>query len=126
MGTTTTELCFGKLCCKFKYSVSFDDSITNYYRYAMAVYHGNRTFDGFADGGVVACAVITCANSSISSCGRRDETLGFAHQWNSLEISGEFPGGDQFFYLPTSLDESVMPFGVDEFEYKQAPVVISK
>jgi pantetheine hydrolase len=87
------------------------------YHYALAVYHGNRTFDGFATGGVVACAVLACTNLDVATCGVRDETLGFAHQWRDLEVTGEFPYGDDFFYLPSTLDESVMPFGVNEFNY---------
>lgn len=49
----TSNLCHGELCCSFTYSVNVEATTTQAYVYGMAVYHGNRTFDGFADGGVV-------------------------------------------------------------------------
>lgn len=46
--------CHDEFCCNLNSTVSLKPS----YRYAAAVYHGNQTFDGFADGGVIACAVL--------------------------------------------------------------------
>ena len=89
----------------------------------ITVYHGNRTFDGYADGGVIACAVIACHSSDMATCGTRNETLEFVHEWYKLEITGTFPYGEQFFYLPTTLDESVMPFRVEEFQYAQRKIL---
>lgn len=88
----------------------------------MAVYHGNRTFDGFADGGVVACAVLACQTNDVATCGVRNETLDFIHQWYKLEISGVFPHGDQFAYFPTTLDLAIMPLDVNEYSYVQTAV----
>lgn len=119
----TTEIstqCHGELCCEFKYGFTTVATTQPAYRFGLAVYHGNRTFDGFADGGVVACAIIACQTQDIATCGVRNESYAFIHQWNTIEIKGVlFPSGDQFFYLPTSLDQSIMPFNVDEFNYQQ-------
>lgn len=120
-------LCSNGICCDFKFRYGATRMTNNpYYRMALAVYHGNRTFDGFADGGVIACAVIACQTQNIATCGIRNETLEFVHPWTSLEISGSFPHGDQFFYLPTTLDEAVMPFDVDEFDYQLRQVQWNK
>lgn len=111
--------CHGNFCCSFKYGFYTTSSEEPSYHFAAAVYHGNRTFDGFADGGVLACAVLACQTSDIATCGVRNESLSFTHQWHTLEINGSFPSGDQFFYLPTSVDTSIMPFAVNEFDYEQ-------
>lgn len=116
---TTFDVCYDDVCCTFKLAYSMEPTEKPYYRYAAAVYHGNRTFDGFADGGVFACAVLACQNYDIKTCGVRDESLEFVYEWRSLEITGTFPQGNQYFYLPTSLDTSVMPFGVGEFQYEE-------
>lgn len=120
-----SEECYGDFCCNFKYSFNTRESTEPHYSFAMAVYHGNRTFDGFADGGVVACAVLACQSRDIATCGVRNESLAFIHQWYELKITGTFPYGDQFFYLPTTLDSSVMPFRVEEFDYEATKVSTS-
>lgn len=120
--SVTSHLCHEDVCCDFTYGFYQTSSQEPSYHYAAAVYHGNRTFDGFADGGVVACAILACQTDDIATCGVRNESLTFRHQWHTLEITGSFPNGQQFFYLPTSLDTSIMPFTVDEFYYEQKVV----
>jgi Vanin C-terminal domain len=90
------------------------------YEYAIGFYHGKRTFDGFADGGIIACAIIACQTRNISTCGVRDENLGTFHVFDEIEITGELPYDDgQYFYLPTSLDTSIMPLSPKQFNYNQ-------
>jgi hypothetical protein len=121
-----SKLCNNDICCDFHYSFRVNRTKPSYY-YALAVYHGNRTFDGFADGGVLACAVLAChTKENSTSCGERNDNLEFAHEWFKLEISGSFPHGEDFLYMPTSLDTSIMPFSVREFEYVQRTVKWSK
>lgn len=115
-----TTVCSSDVCCDFTYSFTTTRTDIPYYRYALAAYHGSRTFDGFADGGVVACAVLACQTTDVATCGIRNETLQFVHQWHSLHVSANVPFGDQFLYLPTTLDESIMPFRVEEFAYKES------
>lgn len=90
-----------------------------HYRPGFAVYHGKRTFSGLADGGVVVCAVIACQSDDVATCGVRNETLEFVHHWHKLEIVGKFPYGDQYNYMPNTLDSSIMPFGVNEITFEQ-------
>lgn len=115
-----TAVCSNGMCCDFTYSFTTTRTDIPYYRFALAAYHGSRTFDGFADGGVVACAVLACQTTDVATCGVRNETLEFVHNWHSLHISANVPFGDQFFYLPTTLDASIMPFRVEEFDYKES------
>lgn len=113
------NFCQNGVCCDYNLNYTITNSSSRpHYQYAMAFYHGNRTFDGFADGGVVACSIITCQNSNISTCGTRDEELSNIHDWRHIEISGVFPRGRKFFYLPSTLDTSILPLQPNQFEYK--------
>lgn len=114
--------CHGEFCCDFKYSYTSKETDQPRYHFALAVYHGNRTFDGFADGGVVACAVLACQTEDVSTCGVRNETLEFVQEWYRLEITGSFPHDNNFVYMPTTLDPSIIPFGVDEYNFEQKMV----
>jgi hypothetical protein len=114
----TMSSCHEKQCCDFKLRYRAGVKHENHYEYATAVYHGGRTFDGFADGGVVACAIIACQSRNISTCGVRNEILENNFDWLEIDISGNFPNQDgQFFYLPTTLDTSILPLGPDEFNF---------
>lgn len=113
------EQCYGELCCTFDYDIEMIIANKPHYRYAFVVYHGKRTFSGLADGGVVVCAVIACQSDDIATCGVRNDTLEFVHRWHKLEIHGSFPYGDQYHYMPNTLDSSIMPFGVTEFVFER-------
>lgn len=119
---TIIEQCHGDLCCTLKYNTKATITEKPYYRFAFVAYHGKRTFSGLADGGVVVCAVIACLANNVASCGTRNETFEFVHQWNELEITGVFPNGDQYNCMPNTLDTSIMPFGVNEIVYEQETV----
>lgn len=111
--------CHNDFCCDFNLTYRTQKIHENHYEYAIAVYHGNRTFDGFADGGVVACTIIACQNRNISTCGVRNEELENNFYWQKIEIKGRFPNKDgQFLYLPTSLDTSILPLQPTEFTYE--------
>lgn len=116
------EQCHEDLCCTFNYNVERVASDKPHYRYALAVYHGKRSFSGLKDAGVVVCAVIACLSNDVATCGVRNETLEFVHYWRKLEIFGKFPHGDQYNYMPNSLDSSIMPFGVNEIIFEQKTV----
>jgi len=113
------EQCHGDLCCTFDYSAYTMLTGKPYYRLAFVAYHGKRTFSGLADAGVVVCAVIACQANNVASCGIRNETFNFATHWHKLEVSGKFPYGNQYNYMPNTLDTSIMPFGVNEINYEQ-------
>lgn len=119
----TTTSCHNEQCCDFKLRYRLGVKHGNSYEYATAVYHGNRTFDGFADGGIISCSIIACQTRNISTCGVRNETLENNFEWLEIDISGNFPNEDgQYFYLPTSLDTSILPLGPSEFDYSASVV----
>ncbi|CAG9809930.1 unnamed protein product [Chironomus riparius] len=113
------KVCHGTTCCNIKVNYTIQNSATRkHYQYVMAFNHGQRTFDGFANGGIVACSILACSNNTKAGCGVRDENLENIHQWTSVEIDGKFPTKDeQFLYMPTSLDTSILPLQPEQFEY---------
>lgn len=122
--SSTTELCSNNLCCEFKYVFNETASSQNRYRYALLAFYGTKTYDKDAKAGGFVCAVVACQTTELSTCGVRNESLEFHQQWQSLEIKGLFPFGNNYFDMPSTLDSSLMPFGVKEFSYDQTPLHI--
>ncbi|CAO1440239.1 unnamed protein product [Diamesa serratosioi] len=119
----TKNICNDGLCCDFDISYQYSINARNpdlYYRYRLAVYNNNRTFDGFADGGVVACAIFACSTDDISSCAvRKDETENTII-FTSIHITGTFPYDNQYFIIPSTLDTSIMPLSPHQFTYMES------
>lgn len=92
---------------------------TKPYEFRVAAYDGNRTFDGFADGGVATCAIFACLNGTLSSCGIRDASYQSNIDWHSIAIVATMPNDDNggYFYMPTTLDSSIMPLSTQDFIY---------
>ena len=93
----------------------------------MVVKNGQRTFDGFADGGVVVCAIIACGSHDLKSCGVRfndSSNLDDSVRFTKIEVAGNFTYDDQYFILPTQLDTKIMPFGIHEFEYVEGSTFV--
>ncbi|CRK88417.1 CLUMA_CG002189, isoform A [Clunio marinus] len=122
-GTTTIERrrCLNENCLNVTIVYRYENILNApSYEYALAFYHGKRTFDGFADGGVVAFVILACPTKEIATCGVRNETLEMHHVWDKIEFSGTLPYDDgQYFYLPTTLDTSIMPLNPNTFEYNE-------
>ncbi|XP_055537021.1 vanin-like protein 1 isoform X2 [Wyeomyia smithii] len=119
-----SSLCQNQLCCNFtlNYTVQYVPGDQQYYRYRLAVHDGIRTFDGFADGAITACALLACTNDSLSSCATRfdnQSVVANAVQFNSIQIDGVFPGDEDVFLLPNSVDMSILPLEVEETEYSE-------
>lgn len=117
--TVSRKKCEGDLCCEYDLSYTIVNSTAkDHYQYALAFYHNNRTFDGFADGGVIACSLLACKTKDVANCGIRNEELEVIHTWNQIKINGIFPiTNGQFFYLPSTLDTSILPLQPDDFVY---------
>ncbi|XP_037050780.1 vanin-like protein 2 [Bradysia coprophila] len=106
-------------CCKFVYGFEKLSTEEMSYIYAAVVFHGIRIMDG-SGYGVTVCAVIACQTYDKSTCGVRNESLSFDHDWHTLEITGQFPIGDQYIYFPTTLDSSIMPLKINQFGVTKA------
>ncbi|KAG5670804.1 hypothetical protein PVAND_001042 [Polypedilum vanderplanki] len=115
------DFCESEICCKIKVNFTILNSEeVPHYQYAMAFFHGNRTFQGFADANITACALIACPSRNTSSCGSRNEELENFHTWTSIEVEIETPKKDgNIFYMPTSLDSSIMPLQPGDFDYEE-------
>ena len=71
--TVNETLCYANFCCNFvvDYEIGTFTEGDHFYKYRLAVYDGNRTFDGLADGDVFSCGVIACTKDTLESCGTR-------------------------------------------------------
>lgn len=84
------------------------------------MYNNNRTFDGFADGGVVACAIIACSTDDISSCAVRKDGIENTRFFTNIRITGTFPYDNQYFIIPTTLNTAIMPLDPAQFTYMES------
>ena len=125
--TKFTKRCQNSFCCEFEYSFSVKIINVPRYYYALVVFNGTRNFDGFTGieikeiVGFSTCAVVACTTDSPKSCGQRNTSLEVAHDWHKLDVAGYFSNRDdeQFFSMPNTLDLSIMPFDVKEFEFEE-------
>jgi pantetheine hydrolase len=117
------KLCRKNLCCEFNLKYTVSKAFGSHYEYAIASFHGNRTFSGFVNGSTVVCAIIACPTRNPLSCGTRDESLENIHFWDKIEIKGQFSTKDgQFIYFPTTVDTSILPLQPDQFSYTTVPL----
>uniref|UniRef100_A0AAG5DPE2 CN hydrolase domain-containing protein n=1 Tax=Anopheles atroparvus TaxID=41427 RepID=A0AAG5DPE2_ANOAO len=120
------RVCYGSHCCNFtlSYTVKTILQNTNYYRYKLAAYDDDRTFDGFADGQIRTCAIFACSSPDYSDCSRRfgeTETYDEAVTFNSIKIVAKFANNQDTFVVPNNVDTSILPLDVSETEYSVVP-----
>lgn len=121
-GLFEERVCYGSHCCNFtiNYTVKPILPNTNYYRYKLAAYDSDRTFDGFADGEITTCAIFACSTADYSTCSRRfgeNESYDEAVTFNSIKIVAKFADNQDTFVLPNNVDTSILPLDVSETEY---------
>ena len=112
---THTQICDRGLCCEFDVDaedVAMDPE-TAVYR--LAVFNGIRPFFGGRTGGIQVCAVMSCNNASLSSCGQAIiRTKGLATfksisiQMNSNRVNS--------IHTATTLLNTVLPLDSDSYE----------
>ncbi|KAJ9591800.1 hypothetical protein L9F63_001617, partial [Diploptera punctata] len=115
---TTNKLCNGELCCQFEIKMMNVSNISGY-NYRLAVFDGVRSFT-FKTGGLQVCAVISCANESLSSCGvPRNDSQTFSTTFTYISITGDFR--TKVSLLPNTLlyGYNVMPSDSFSFESQQ-------
>ncbi|XP_035903182.1 vanin-like protein 1 isoform X1 [Anopheles stephensi] len=123
------SVCYETHCCNFtlNYSVKSNLQNTQYYRYKLAAYDADRTFDGFADGQITTCAIFACSSTNYSDCSRRFEANQAyddqAVTFNSITIVAKFADNSDTFVLPNNVDTSIVPFDVSDTEYNVVPSV---
>lgn len=119
------DLCFDDTCCHFevtgrRQSIEKD---AKSYKHFLVAFDGVRTYDGFATGGVFTCALISCLNETLASCGRRfdpTETVGHEVVFDLIEITGTFRDTEDQLNLGNTLDHQLQSLPFDSFEYKES------
>ncbi|XP_034941661.1 vanin-like protein 2 [Chelonus insularis] len=97
-------LCDGNFCCDFDVDISYTDSNSIY---KLVAYDGIRTFIAERRTvGIQTCAVVQCANDSITSCGLRSNSQ---TTFNYIQINATFIDYADMIILPSSVDVDLLP-----------------
>uniref|UniRef100_A0A2M4BIM1 Putative biotinidase and vanin n=1 Tax=Anopheles marajoara TaxID=58244 RepID=A0A2M4BIM1_9DIPT len=109
-------VCHGFFCCDFSISTKIIEPypLTHYYR--MAVFDGDRTFQGFADAHVSICGVIACRNESIASCGRLLLDASPYMEFTDITITGRFIANGTL-AMPNTLDMAMYSLDADQYQF---------
>lgn len=114
---TSTRLCTNGLCCSFNISAKFPSNKENSMYYRMAVFNGTRKYQGKETIGLQVCSIISCNNSSLSSCGLSMNTGKDSALFEYISIQGEFYNRNSTF-MPTTLLNTMLPLTLDAYEMK--------
>lgn len=99
-----------------KLSIDTDENIG--YSYKLAAFNGIRSLSNVVNAGEIYCAIIPCMNDDIETCGRRfenNEKLVPSIRFHSIKIIAKVRKEDDSLVMPTTLDFSLLPLGVDKF-----------
>lgn len=109
-------ICNGDFCCDFSVQLSVipDREYTHYYRFA--VFDGVRTFQGFADAHVSICGIITCRNSSLTSCGLPMHENSNYIEFREIVIAGRFIANGTL-AMPNSLDDMFHSLDASRYQF---------
>jgi biotinidase len=112
---THTELCNRGLCCQFDIRTEGTAGKSQVASYRLAVFNGIRPLLGGRTAGIQVCAVISCNNLSLSSCGqtivtgKELATFEFISvQMNSSRVNSV--------HMPTTLQHSILPLDARSYE----------
>jgi hypothetical protein len=121
------RLCHNELCCDFQVAMheEHQDESTSVkdYVYRLAVLDGIRSHT-FATAGIQVCAVIFCANSSLSSCGyefEMSDEAAFHTVFDYIHISGHFRL-DNSTQLPDTLVQGYGVLASDTFQFTREEI----
>lgn len=112
---THTQICDRGLCCEFHIDTEEVTTGPETAVYRLAVFNGIRPFFGGRTGGIQVCAVISCNNASLFSCGEAIiATKGLATfksismQMNSNRVNS--------IHTASTLLNTVLPLDADSYE----------
>jgi hypothetical protein len=121
------RLCHNELCCDFQVAMhkEHQDESTSVkdYVYRLAVFDGVRSFT-FVTGGVHICAVLSCTNNTLSSCGlefESSEDSAFRTVFDYIHISGNFRL-DNSTLLPDTLVQGYGVLASDTFQFTREEI----
>jgi hypothetical protein len=115
-------LCHDELCCDFQVVMHKDglgqSSWAKGYVYRLAVFDGIRSYT-YATGGVQICALISCTDKNLSSCGYElegSEQENFGTVFDYIHISGNFRL-NRSMQLPDMLVQGYSVLSSDAFQF---------
>jgi hypothetical protein len=121
------RLCHNELCCDFQVVMHTDqrdrDTSVKDYVYRLVVFDGIRSYT-YLTAGVQICAVVSCINSSLSSCGyefERPEESAFRAVFDYIHISGNFRV-DNSTQLPATLVHGYGVLSPDTFQFTREEI----
>lgn len=123
----TQRLCHGNFCCSFQLQRRPISSSTSYasYRYRLGVYLGNRTALILVDRSELAvCALFACLDEQLSSCGRiypKHIDVANRYYFERIRIEGHFPAATRRLIMPSTLDGTMLPLSVSQFNWTESP-----
>jgi hypothetical protein len=112
---TRTELCNMELCCQFDVRTEGILGGPHSASYRLAVFNGIRPFFGGKTGGIQVCAVISCNNMSLSSCGQTISTAKKLTTFKFISIQMNSNRVNSI-HMPSTLLKSILPLDVDSYE----------
>jgi hypothetical protein len=116
---THTQICDRGLCCEFDIDTDIDtESVTTGAQsavYRLTAFNGVRPFFGGRTGGIQVCAVISCKNASLSSCGQAISTTTrlTAFKYISIQMNSNRINS---IHTPSTLLNTVLPLDAESYE----------
>ncbi|XP_017870144.1 PREDICTED: vanin-like protein 2 [Drosophila arizonae] len=121
------RLCHGSFCCNFQVERRPIPSAAEYaaYRYRLAAYFSNETTFILVDRSEQAvCAVFACLDEELASCGRIfPDHIEVANRYyfEHIRIEAVFPAARRRLIMPSTLDGSMRPLPVLQFNWTEMP-----
>jgi hypothetical protein len=112
---TYTQICDRGLCCEFHIDAEDVTTGPETAVYRLAVFNGIRPFFGGRTGGIQVCAVISCNNASLSSCGRSIITTKTLVTFKSISMQMNSNRVNSI-HTATTLLSTVLPLDADSYE----------
>lgn len=122
--STSGTLCYNDLCCEYEIKATSQKvaATASSYQHFIVAFDGVRSYDGFATGGVFTCAMISCLNHTLASCGLRFEpgtNVEAALRFDAIKIEGNFRSTDDTLHLPNTLDVRLNPLPPRSYSYRE-------
>jgi hypothetical protein len=112
---THTTICDRGLCCELDVDTEDDTEDPQTAVYRLAVFNGIRPFFGGRTGGIQVCAVMSCNNASLSSCGQAIVTANGLATFKSISVQMNSNRVNSI-HTATTLLNTVLPLDSDSYQ----------
>lgn len=116
-GEVEKEFCHGEHCCRYTIDFEYSESNSTFI-YRFVAFNGHREYSGWGAKKLIICAIMTCNDETLNSCGRMPNYDLDQIKFNFIEISTTF---NRFgvLMMPNSLDMEMNPISIDHFFYDE-------